>query len=662
MTQTRQISTQTQAFAVLAMTCLLVVGSTTQAQNATQAQYGYRGYSQQNLQQRQASAWAVTPPSVPDSSQSRPMDHSSMSPDSWSAPMTGSNVGPLPGMNEVGRPVGEMAVGLLDSNSNAFFTAPKQNNSGASPNTNQFDPGFGSNDSQPSGLSGFDSAPSIPTLGSKAPTQVNRSNQSSPFQSTKYSIGVKQDTGRYPLQRQGENQLPILNSPQGASNGIAPMPSVLENTDRYPLGSSLGAATNSEADSFDFRPAQSAVASPFASSSAVPMAPAMGSYESRSELNGTSSSVGVQQTAPRYQAYPPATSNQNFPGQQQGQQQVYPAATASGPMFGVMPNYRPDLGHRSINATTRNSGVWDNGEKFDFEDKKKEYPPLSEIMATGRYFGSASTLYLQPAFQTNTAITTLSPTFGQSFAFDFDYEAAPQFRFGFESKYGPGFEINYWQYDEASTPISFVSNGTVSGETSTWMLGPSRWSRLVAANAGDVLDASHTLDIEAINLMLFKEIKFPISRLNGSFGLQYVSIAQTLDATVTNGGSIVGQLTSNTDMRAYGPRFMFEYYRPLGHTKLELITRFGGSVMFGERDQFVQNTTSNDFSRVGADEFLTTSEFYVGGQYKKMTAENRGYFVRAGYQYQSWLGGGTAVDAHEDFGLRGFVFGVGFNR
>lgn len=652
MTQTRQISTQTQLFAVLAMACLLVVGSTAQAQN------GYRGYSQQNVQQQQPSAWAVTSPSVPDSSQGKPKDHSSMSPNSWSAPMTGSAVSPLVGVSQIGQLVGEASVELTDPNSNAFFTAPKPSNSRSLSNTNQFDPGLGASGRQSSGLSSFDSAPSIPTLGRKSKTAANSSSQSSPFQSAKFSTGIQQDTGRYPLQRQSEKQLPVLNSPQDASNGIAPMPSVLENVDRYPLGSSQGAAVTSELNSSGFNASQAPMVSPYVSPSAVQMAPAMSSYEPHSQVNGISNSVGVQQTAPQYQAYPSAMSNQKF----SGQQQVYPAATSAGPMFGVMPNYRPDLGHRSINATTRNPGVWDNGEKFDFEDKKKEYPPFSEIMATGRYFGSASTLYLQPAFQTNTAITTLGPTFGQSFAFDFDYEVAPQFRFGFESKYGPGFEINYWQYDEASTPISFVSNGTVAGETSTWMLGPSRWSRLVAANAGDVLDASHTLDIEAINLMLFKEIKFPISRLNGSFGLQYVSIAQTLDATVTNGGAIVGQLTSNTDMRAYGPRFMFEYYRPLGHTKLELITRFGGSVMFGERDQFVQNTTSSDFSRVGADEFLTTSEFYVGGQYKKMTAENRGYFVRVGYQYQSWLGGGTAVDAHEDFGLRGFVFGVGFNR
>ena len=162
---------------------------------------------------------------------------------------------------------------------------------------------------------------------------------------------------------------------------------------------------------------------------------------------------------------------------------------------------------------------------------------------------------------------------------------------------------------------------------------------------------------------VFKEIKFPISRLNGKFGYQYVSIHHDLDATVTDsGGSVVGSLRGNSDMRSWGPLFMLEYYRPIGHTKLELMTKFGGSTLFGHQDQFVLNSGSGDQSRVGADEFMTMFDFMTGVQYKKMTGENRCVLCRVGYNFQTWLGGGTATLPEDDFGLRGWSFTFGFNR
>jgi len=338
-------------------------------------------------------------------------------------------------------------------------------------------------------------------------------------------------------------------------------------------------------------------------------------------------------------------------------------STCDVPFINNQPNYRPDLGHRQPIPTSRHAAYLDRGEQFDFENKKKEYPPMSEILATGRYFGSASALYLKPHFQGNTAITASGPGVGESTPFDFDYEAAPRFRLGFESKFGPGIELNYWQFDETSNVSSFVSDGTISGTTSAWMLGPSQWSRLEAVNAGERIDAAHTIDIESIGASFFKEVKFKVSRINGMFGIQYASIAQTLDATLTDsGGSEIGRLNSRSDLRAYGPKFAMEYYRPVGHTKLEFVTAVGGSVMFGQRDQFIQNTATGDVSRIGADEFVTTIDFLSGVQYKKMTAENRAYYAQLGMVYQTWIGGGTANDPQGDFGVRGISFAVGYNR
>lgn len=327
-----------------------------------------------------------------------------------------------------------------------------------------------------------------------------------------------------------------------------------------------------------------------------------------------------------------------------------------------MGQFRPDLGQRSPTPTVRNFGSYDDGKKYDFEDKKKEYPPMSEILATGRYFGSASMMFIRPHFQDNTAFTSNSATFGESIPFDFDFEVAPFLRFGFESKYGPGIEFDYFQFDEASNVASFTATGGTTAEISTWMMGPNRWSRLEALNAGEVLTAEHAIDVETFGVSFFKEVQLPISRINGRFGFQYISVAHTLDATLTAVGGGVTTLQTRSDMRAYGPKFTLEYYRPVGHTKLEFITTVGGSVLFGQRDQFVENTQAADFSRVGADEFITNVNFTSGVQYKHNIAEKRAVFARLGVVYSTWIGGGSALDPQGDFGLRGFSFGVGYNR
>ena len=195
------------------------------------------------------------------------------------------------------------------------------------------------------------------------------------------------------------------------------------------------------------------------------------------------------------------------------------------------------------------------------------------------------------------------------------------------------------------------------------MIGRNVWSRILADDAGETLAAQHSIDIDSATVSFFKELKFPISRVNGNFGFQYVSIAQQLNANVTSaGGGTVETLQSVTDMRAFGPRAIIEYYRPIGHTPLELVTTFGGSVLFGQRDQFVTNSQTGLQNRLGADEFLTIMDFLVAVQYTKTVGENRAWYGRFGFMNQTWIGGGSATFPQGDFGLRGLTFGIGYNR
>lgn len=322
-----------------------------------------------------------------------------------------------------------------------------------------------------------------------------------------------------------------------------------------------------------------------------------------------------------------------------------------------------NVGQRSVFPTNRNRTIVDRGEKFDHELKKKEFPPFGEIIATGRFFGSLEAAFLRPHFLGNTAISIDGPAFSESIPFEFDNQTAPHARFGFESKYGPGFELNYFTLNANSNPISETFNGIAPITTIASITGPNRFTQLSADALGETLNANHSFEIETYSFNVFKEIQFKVSRLNGQFGFTYANIAQSLEANVTDGGSnILNSLQSTSDFRGFGPKFGIEYYRPLGHTPFEFVTSFNGTGLFGRRDQFISNTTDRVQRRFGADEFVTVLDFVSGVQYKKTIAENRSWFARVAFVHQSWLGGGTAVDPQGDFGLKGFTFGVGYNR
>lgn len=636
-------------------------------------------------------SWAVTPPIEPDQvSGMGNSDHSSMSPDSWSAPITG----PVVRQQNAFQPNSFGGNGVPGGNQ---FVPLNNKPSGGN---NQFEPFLFASPKVPTAptVKNFRQPnllpPSIPELQSsgqqragnsllREPTRgnvptilasENPQQNSSPFQSTRFrqsseGPALNAPLGIRPTQQsitgsiQQKSQLPgeIKMGVEEAAKQVQPSLTDPSPADNAPLNlnepSTLQfSLPNSEGDAP--QAPSSRQRHPFASKqSSAPkqQSPGLGT----APQNAISPSVGTPVT-PQHNPYGYPSGN-SMPAVDQ-------SIFSGSPPTANLPIYRPDLGHRMTGPTFRGRDH-DSGQKFDFEEKKKDYPPFSEILATGRYFGSASVLFLQPIFQRNSGVTGFNSdrataTFANTEAFDFDYETAPRFRLGFESKYGPGIELDYWQFDQGSNVSAFTSNGTTSGELRTGILGPGQTTALSAINAGETLSAIHSIDIESFGAMFFKEVQFPISRMNGMFGLQYVSIFQTLDAQLTDaGGSLLGELRSNSDLRAYGPKFKFEYYRPIGHTKFEFVTAFGGGILFGERDQFVTNTQTNIATRlVGADEYVLTSEFYSGVQFKKMFAEKRGVFGRVGINYQSWIGGGTAVSAEDNFGLRGFIFEVGYNR
>ncbi len=326
------------------------------------------------------------------------------------------------------------------------------------------------------------------------------------------------------------------------------------------------------------------------------------------------------------------------------------------------PEFNPNLGHRNAENTVR-FGELSSLEQFDFEAKNEHFPPMREILKQAVYFADAQFGFVQPSFQGNTAITRTGPASGSSSAFDFDFDPMPRFRVGFESEYGPGLEIDYFQFDQDSDLATFTSDGIITGTTSLYQMGPNQWTSISATGAGEALNAKHSLEVQSIGASAFKALKFRRTQLVGHFGVQYVRIDHELDARLfDSGGTETGRLLGTSSLNAFGPRIGMDYIRPVGHTKLELIAAASGSVLFGNQDQNVSNSVSSQFSSIGSDEFLTIIDIFSGLQTRFMRGEKRNTFVRLGYITQSWFGGGTAIDPTGDLGFQGVTMAIGFNR
>ena len=142
-----------------------------------------------------------------------------------------------------------------------------------------------------------------------------------------------------------------------------------------------------------------------------------------------------------------------------------------------------------------------------------------------------------------------------------------------------------------------------------------------------------------------------------------MDIDHGVNGSVTDGaGAILQSVNVRSDMRAFGPRIRIEYFRPVGHTRLEFLTRVGGSLLFGKRDQRITGINADSFQRIGTDEIVSTFNFLTALQIKQRIGENRAVFARIGYLNESFNGGGSGFLPQDDFGLRGITFLVGVNR
>ncbi len=297
------------------------------------------------------------------------------------------------------------------------------------------------------------------------------------------------------------------------------------------------------------------------------------------------------------------------------------------------------------------------------KNQDKKSPSLPEILNKGRYFGAAEVLWMSPRFLGGTALTRTTGTSVAAEPFHFAYSYSPRFNFGFESEQGPGVEFEYWNFNDRSDIAQMTSDGLTAGQTSVYLLGPERWSRISADAAGETLSVVHELKAQSFDMVFFKEMEFKVSRINGFLGLHYATLTHLLRAQVTDAlNAPISELLSQSEFEGFGPTIGIEYLRPVGHTKLEMLGGIKVSTLLGERNQLVQNSATLDFNRFGADELLSGLDGHIGVQYMHHLTEHRTIFARTTFEAQHWIGGGSPIDPTSDFGVYGMTFGVGVNR
>ncbi|MCP4480663.1 MAG: hypothetical protein GY818_21470 [Planctomycetaceae bacterium] len=321
---------------------------------------------------------------------------------------------------------------------------------------------------------------------------------------------------------------------------------------------------------------------------------------------------------------------------------------------------RPEITRRPTVEYSPSSASFASDSRCDCGET--DSPTLEEILRTGRYFGSANVSFLKPVLQGDIAYETSGSAGRFQDNFEYDYSTASQFSVGFESQAGPGFSINYWEFDGVSDAASWTSGDVSSGETIVGLGGVLGGRQFTVFDFNDTVTVNDSLDVQSIEASLFKEMKFKVSRMGGRLGFQWVEINRQTNASFTDVGGSTVAWEGKDQFQGAGPTFGFDYFRPIGHTKIEFHASSDFGLIFGQRDKVVRDNFGAINQNLSDDEFFTNLDLFLGAQYVISRGGNRCFYFRSGLDYQVWLGADNEIASNSDFGLRGFSLTLGYNR
>ena len=301
----------------------------------------------------------------------------------------------------------------------------------------------------------------------------------------------------------------------------------------------------------------------------------------------------------------------------------------------------------------------------DATSRTEGYGSIQAILKNGFWFAGADLLYFEPTFQQNNAFTVTNGNQVTAQHVDFGFDISARYYLGFETNAGPGFKLSYWNLNKFSAINDVVFVGGQSAVTRI-DLGDSGNQILVGdtANAGSRLTVQQQIELNSTEVTLYKDQKNPVSSVIGNVGLRHISLTQRLFVGLDDpvaGSDVVRNVNG---YYGFGPRIGVEYFRPVGHTRLELRTGLFGSLIFGRRDQtFVQSgSTTLFFNQIGKVESISIIDAYLGIQWNKKINKCQTVFFSTAIESQWWGGADSAMDTGTDLGLYGMTFGFGISR
>ncbi len=288
---------------------------------------------------------------------------------------------------------------------------------------------------------------------------------------------------------------------------------------------------------------------------------------------------------------------------------------------------------------------------------------LAAILNNGFWFAGLDILFVEPIFQSNNVIVDFDSASGVTGAVPASYAFSPAWKghFGFESSAGPGIKLAWLNLNQFSAPASFVATGTASAISQVDYGTAGNSVVLATTSAGDRLQSQQQIKLNSVDVLLYKDHKNPISRVRGNMGLGYVSLKHLLFTDLYSAGGVTS-LRNVNDWEGLGPKIGIEYFRPIGHTRLEFQSGLFGSLLFGRRDQVVTEVGRLQFTQIGKTEPLGILDLYLGVQRNFRLSRCRSAFLRTTLDSQYWSNGDSAVETGSDFGFYGFTVAIGITR
>lgn len=279
---------------------------------------------------------------------------------------------------------------------------------------------------------------------------------------------------------------------------------------------------------------------------------------------------------------------------------------------------------------------------------------------TGLY-GGVELLWIKPHFEDESAFVIDGSLLDQIVSFNYDHEVSPRFWLGYIGCGGLGARLRYWDYDNVFTTSALA---TLDVEAFAFSDGGVLQRRL-DGDPGDTIFARHDLELQTLDAEATQYFELWNMLFMGSLGLRYTRVEQQYQVLFTSPLGVQEELLHDHNFEGIGPTTGIEVWRPFGGAGLSLYGSLRGSILFGEVDQQIRESTGGLVfveRRDNVDESLAIGELGLGLQWTGSWLYNTDLFIRGGWEGQYWHGAGNANTTTGNMGLEGLTLALGLSR